>query len=318
MSNELILVALSTFANTDRGPLRMLEASGHPFRIHDTGKRITTTELLRDAATATVIIAGVEPYDAPTLQALPALRCISRCGVGTDAIDLAAARERSIVVVNTPDVPTAAVAELALSMFLSLSRNLRPQSNSMGRREWKRLEAHLLSGRTVGLVGFGRIGRRVAELSRAFGARVLASDPFADAQAARAMGVELVPLERVLHDSDIVSLHAAQSADKPLKLGASEFSSMKRGSLLVNLARGNMIDEAALVAALTSGQLAGAGLDVFGEEPYTGALCDFEQVMLTPHSATTPVETRVAMETECVENALRFLDGRLLPEQRVV
>jgi D-3-phosphoglycerate dehydrogenase len=171
VSNDLILVALSTFAEADREPLAMLQESGYPFRIHDTKKRITTAELLRDGADAAVIVAGVEPYDAPTLEALPALRCISRCGVGVDAIDLAVARTRGVAVVNTPDVPTAGVAELALSMFLSLSRNLRPQANSMGRREWKRLEAHLLSGRVLGIVGFGRIGRRVAELSRASGGR---------------------------------------------------------------------------------------------------------------------------------------------------
>jgi D-3-phosphoglycerate dehydrogenase len=131
------------------------------------------------------------------------------------------------------------------------------------------------------------------------------------------MGVELVQIDRILGESDIVSLHAAKS-DKPLKLGAAEFAAMKRGSLVVNLARGNMIDEAALADALTSGHLAGAGLDVFSAEPYSGPLCDFEQVILTPHSATTPVETRAAMEKECIENALRFLRGTLESGQRVV
>ena len=314
----LIFVALSTFAERDPAPLERLKASAYPFRIHTTGKRITTPELLRDGADASVIIASVEPYDAATLENLPALRCIARCGTGVDAVDLEAARKRGITVLNTPDSPTNAVAELTLSMFLSLSRNLRRQTHLLAQRRWERLEMHLLGGRTVGLVGLGRIGRRVAELCRAFGARVIAADPVADPSAARASGVELVPLEQLLREADIVSLHAARSAAQPLALGADALATMKRGALLVNVARGGMVDETALAAALRSGQLAGAGLDVFAEEPYTGALCDLDNVILTPHAATLTVETRAAMELESVDKALRFLDGTLSREERVV
>ncbi|MBV9989016.1 MAG: hypothetical protein JO301_15160, partial [Chitinophagaceae bacterium] len=151
---DLILVALSTFAEYSDKPLRMLEASGIPFRIHRSGKRISRDELLQ-AADATVIIAGVEPYDEALLNSLPVLRCIVRCGVGTDAIDLQTAAGKNITVLNTPDSPTLAVAELALSMYLSLSRNLRMQANSMGQKKWERHTAHLLSGKTVGIFGFG-------------------------------------------------------------------------------------------------------------------------------------------------------------------
>jgi D-3-phosphoglycerate dehydrogenase len=312
-----IFVALSTFAERDPRPLARLTASKHPFHIHPTGKRITTAELLRDGRDATVIIAGVEPYDAATLAKLPALRCLVRCGVGVDAVDLNAARARGIIVLNTPDVPVAAVAELALAMFLALSRNLRPQAIRMGQRQWIRLEAHLLGGRTVGLVGLGRIGRRVAGLCRAFGARVLASDPVADASVASALGVDLVALEQLLREADIVSLHAAKSVDQPLTLGAAELATMKRGAVLVNLARGGMVEEAALIDALRSGHLAGAGMDVYTQEPYAGPLCDFENVILTPHAATLTVETRAAMELECVDKALRFAAGGIRPEERV-
>jgi len=318
MSGDLIFVALSTFGERDRRPLAELEASKRPFRIHSTGKRITTPELLRDGRGAAVIIAGVEPYDAATFAALPELRCLVRCVVGVDAVDLMAARARGISVLNTPDVPTAAVAELALAMFLSLSRNLRPQANRMGWRQWERLEAHLLCGRVVGLIGFGRIGRRVADLCRAFGARVLAADPHGDASAARALGVELLPLERLLRESDIVSIHAARLPGQPLILGTAEISAMKRGAVLVNLARGGMVDETALADALRSGHLAGAGSDVFEREPYDGPLCDFENVILTPHSATLTVETRAATELQCVGNAVQFLAGKLGDECRVI
>lgn len=318
MTAPSILVALSTFAEHDRAPLALLESSGVPFTIHKTGKRITTPELLESARHATAVIAGVEPYDAKTLEALPNLRCIARVGVGVDAVDLAEARKRGVTVTNTPDVPTQAVAELALSMFLALARNLRPQGLRMGERKWVRLESHLLGGRQVGIVGLGRIGRRVAELSRAFGARVVAVDPMATAETAKALGVELVPLDALLATSDFVSLHAAKSADNPLAIGEAQLRRMKRGAILVNLARGGMVDEDALLGALKDGHLAGAGLDVFGQEPYSGPLCDVENVVLTPHSATMPVETRSAMEREAIEKALAFIAGTLKPADAVV
>ena len=316
--NDLIFVALSTFAAGDRRPLELLEASGYPFRLHHTGKRITTAELLRDGSDAAVILAGVEPYDSTTIAQLTALRCISRCGVGVDAIDLVAARQHGVAIANTPSIPTVAVAELALAMFLTLSRNLRLQANLMQARRWERATAHLLAGRTVGLIGFGRIGQRVAQLCLGFNARVLAYDPLADAAMAQALGVALVEREQLLREADIVSLHASRSAAQPVLIGAVELTLMKRGAILVNLARGEMVDEAALVEALRSGQLAGAGLDVFGAEPYQGPLCDFEQVILTPHSATLTIETRADMELQCVENALQFLAGNLVGERCVI
>jgi D-3-phosphoglycerate dehydrogenase len=317
VSDDLIFVALSTFAERDRAPLDRLEASGRPFQIQHTGKRIGTAELLQSGRDAAVIIASVEPYDASTLAALPRLRCITRCGAGVDNVDLVAARARGITVLNTPDVPTAAVAEMALAMFLTLSRNLHRQAALMRLRRWERLESHLLSGRTVGVIGVGRIGRRVAELSRAFGAEVYATDPSADEDWARTSGVALVSFDRLLSTADIVSLHAARSAAHPLRLDSVALARMKRGAVVVNLARGGMVDETALIQALESGHISGAAVDVFSEEPYTGRLCDFDQVILTPHCAALTVETRIAMEIESVDKALRFLEGTICPDERV-
>lgn len=316
-SESLVFVALSTFAERDRRPLDRLIESGRPYRIHSSGKRITAEELLHSARDAAVVIAGVEPYDAGLLSELSSLRCIARCGIGVDSIDLSAARNRGIVVLNTPDVPTAAVAELALAMMLALSRNLRPQAASMAARRWERLEAHLFSSRVVGLIGCGRIGARVAQLCRAFGASVVVADPHAGRATTDALGAELVSLEDLLERADIVSIHAARGSERPLRLGAPEFRRMKRGAIIVNLARGGMLDESGLVDALKSGHLGGAGLDVYEHEPYAGPLCDFENVLLTPHSATNPVETRAAMELESVDKALRFLDGTIGDEERV-
>jgi len=317
MSNT-IFVTLSTFAKYDQEPLRRLEASGFPLQIHAAGKRITSAELVEQGAQTEVFIAGVESYDAATLAALPHARCISRCGVGVDAIDLEEARRRGIAVLNTPDPPTSAVAELALTMMLALSRDLPRQAVHARRKEWTRLDAHLLGASRVGLIGFGRIGQRVAALSRAFGAEVWATDPACDPATADALGVRLVSFDELLGHCRIVSIHAAQSMEVPLRLGAAELSRMLPGAVLISLARGGMVDEAALHDALTSGHLAGAGLDVYDEEPYRGPLCDLDTVILTPHSATLTRETRSVMERECVDKALRFMAGTLRPDERVI
>jgi D-3-phosphoglycerate dehydrogenase len=311
-----ILIALSTFAEFDSKPLDLLKKSGIAFDVHSTGKRITRDELLTAAKNATVIVAGVEPYDAALLSSLPNLKCISRCGVGVDAIDLAKAKERKITVLNTPDVPSVAVAELALSLYLALSRNLRSQANNMGNKKWERTESHLLTGKTLGIIGFGRIGRKIAAFCQPFNLKILACDPFLTEDIMPGMNVTLVDKETLLRTSDIVSIHASKTGT--LIIEAGDYAKMKKGAMLVNLSRGGMIDEAGLLKALQSGHLSGAGLDVFDQEPYSGPLCDLENVILTPHSATTPIETRVAMEMECVDKAIRFIKGTIKEEEKVI
>lgn len=315
--SDMIFVALSTFAERDKSPLDRLASSGRPFRLYGKGKRITAADLLAEARDASVIIASVEPYDAATLAALPELRCISRCGAGVDTIDLEAARARNVTVLNTPDAPTAAVAEAGMTMLLALAKNLPLQTALMRARRWERVETHLLGSLTVGIVGLGRIGRRVAELCRAFGARVIGHDPRPDQAWVDGHGVNLVGIDELVSTSDIVSLHAARSAESPFVLTADILARMKPGAAVVNLARGGMVDEEALARALESGHISGAALDVFSEEPYTGPLCDLPTVILTPHSAALAVETRAQMEMQAVENALRFLDGQVREAERV-
>jgi D-3-phosphoglycerate dehydrogenase len=260
----------------------------------------------------------VESYDINTLSNLKGLQCISRCGVGVDAIDLDFARKNNICVANTPMVPVQAVAELALTMFLALSRNVRQQSNLMKEKRWERITGHLLSGRTIGLIGFGRIGQKVASLSNAFGAHVIAFDPYADKKLEGELDIRLIGFDDLLSQSDIVSIHASKVSDHPVIIGESQMDRMKDGAMIVNLSRGEMLDETALIKALNSGKISGAGLDVFSEEPYKGPLCDFDQVILSPHCATLTYETRSEMEIQCVENAIAFLNGNLNAERRVV
>jgi D-3-phosphoglycerate dehydrogenase len=305
--NVDIFVTLSTFAEYSDEPLRLLEQSEFSFQTNPHGRRITPAEVVEMGRSCRGVIAGVEPYHAGTLAQLPNLQCISRCGSGVDSIDLAEAKRRNITVLNTPDEPVIAVAELALTMILALLRQL-PKVNSLTHaRQWQRVPGNLLKGKTLGVIGLGKIGQRVVELAKPFGVTVIAVEPNPDRDWLNGKDVEILELPELLARADIVSIHAARSKENRLVLGAPELGQMKPGAWLINMARGDMVDDAALNAALDSGHLSGAGLDVFPQEPYTGPLCDNERVIMTPHQATLTIETRVAMETLAVENLLGFL-----------
>lgn len=303
-----IFITLSTFAAFSERPRRMLAESRFNFEENPYGRRIKPDEVITLANGCRGIVAGVELYDAATLDSLPHLRCISRCGVGIDTIDLAHASKRRISILNTPDEPTIAVAELTLAMMLGLLRRLPHVDSLLHDRKWERLPGSLLAGKVVGIIGLGRIGRRVAEIVQAFDVTVIGVEPQPDMEWAGKNKVEILSLQDLLARADIVSLHASTTGDDPqLRIGSSELAQMKENSWLINMARGDMVDDNSLYDALKAGRLAGAGLDVFPQEPYSGPLCDSELVILSPHQATLTYETRTAMECRAVDNLLRFL-----------
>lgn len=311
-TGELVAVALSSFGSSDRRPLDMLTGSQVQLRLNESGRRLSTAEVTALAADATGVIAGLERYDDEVLRSLPRLRCISRCGTGLDNVDLEAAHRRGIHVANTPDAPVSAVAEMALLLILALSRRLVRHATLMRRPEWTRIEAHDVAGKRIGLIGLGRVGRRLAALLVPLGVELYATDPASEASGVPAH-VRLVPLTELLESADIVTIQAARTSAHPLRIGRAELERMRRGALLVNVARGGLVDEDALLEKLRSGHLAGAALDVFSEEPYSGPLCEREDVILTPHVAAFTVETRAAMEIEAVRNVL---DGLRLTAER--
>jgi D-3-phosphoglycerate dehydrogenase len=245
------------------------------------------------------------------LDLAPQLRVVGRAGTGVDTIDVAAATRRGIAVLNAPGANTVSAAEHTLGLMLALARRVPWAARSMERGAWDRkaFGGMELSGKTLGLVGLGRIGALVAGMARALGMRVIAHDPFVSPARARELGAELVLLEELLARADVVSLHlplteATRHLFDPVRLGR-----MKRGAMLVNTARGELVDEAALVAALEAGQLAGAALDVFAVEPLPAdsPLRRVERLLLTPHlAASTPeAQDRAALEIcQAVRDAL--------------
>ena len=302
-----ILVSTSSFARFDGTPLERLRAAGCTARLNPHGRRLRPEETAALLDGVVGVVAGTEAYSADLLAAARSLRVISRVGVGVDGIDLGAAARLGITVRTTPEAPAEAVAELTLGLMLALARHIAEADRALRGGKWSPLAGRLLEGRTLGLVGLGRIGRRVAELCAPLRMEVLASEPAPDLAFVRAYGVGLVGLDTLLENADVVSLHAPLTRETRHLLNAERLSRMRHSALLVNTARGGLVDEEALAEALAAGTLAGAALDVFEEEPYAGPLRGLERALLTCHMGSATEETRIAMECEAVENLLAAL-----------
>ena len=258
---------------------------------NESGKRLSEDQLVATKPVNCVgIIAGLEPLSARVLDNYPELKVISRLGAGMDTVDLDAARRRGVSVLGTPDATTDAVAELTIGLMITSLRGIATSDRNMHSKTWRPVTGSLIKGRTVGIVGFGRIGRRVAELVEAFGARVVYYDPFAQGRDTRS-----VTMQQLLAESDILTLHAPLNDQTRGVLGAGEISRLKPGCLVVNVARGGLVDETALASAVHAGRLK-AAVDCFVDEPYSGALCDEPDAVLTAHMGSLTTETRTLME----------------------
>ncbi|SDH22699.1 phosphoglycerate dehydrogenase [Nitrosomonas sp. Nm132] len=250
------------------------------------------------------LLAGIEPLTERVFASAHSLKVISRCGTGLDSVDLAAAKRHNIAVSNTPEAPAQAVAELTLGLMLTTLRQISQTDRMLRSGEWPRMQGHLLAAQSVGIIGMGHIGRRVARLCQAFEATVIAHDPFLQQTL---QDVTLMPLEQLLTEADIISLHLPYSADTHHLLNENAFSRMKTGAIVINAARGGLVDEIALYDALASGHLGGAALDVFEQEPYHGPLLKCDNITLTSHIGSLAKESRHRMEIEAADNLLREL-----------
>jgi D-3-phosphoglycerate dehydrogenase len=253
------------------------------------------------------MIAGVEPLTGDVLRSAAShLRVISRCGTGMDNVDVAVAKELGITVCNTPAAPAEAVAELTLGLILALIRNIPAHDQSVRKGSWKKKMGLLLSEISVGIVGLGRVGKRVAMMLRPFGTKLLATDVMPDHDWIAAHGVSLVSLPQLLAASDVVSLHLPYATGELHHLiNAERLAAMKPASFLLNTSRGALVDEEAVRGALQSGQLAGAAIDTFEHEPYTGVLLDAPNVILSPHAGSYARATRNRMELEAAQNLVK-------------
>jgi D-3-phosphoglycerate dehydrogenase len=260
-------------------------------------------------ADALVVRSAVQADDA-LMEHAPKLRVIGRAGVGVDNIDAEAATRRGIVVMNTPGANAIAVAELTVGLMLALARKLPVANNGMhaGRWEKKTLQGAELRGKTLGILGLGRIGLEVAKRAKGFGMEIVGSDPFVTAAVAREAGIKLVTLDELIPAADYLTLHVGLTPQTTGVINAKTLAKMKKGVRIINCARGELIDDAALVEALKSGQVAGAALDVFSVEPAKSTpYAEFDNVILTPHIAGSTAEAQEAVGLQIARQVRDYL-----------
>lgn len=270
---------------------------------------------------AAILTASIDPVPRSVIERLPDLRVIGRYAVGYDNIDIAAAWERGIIVTHYPDYCTDEVADHALSLILALNRRLFTSDRRLREGHWvgHSLETAYVAGgeiqpmreTTVGMIAFGRIGQAVADRLRPFGCRILVSDPYLDPVAIARLGVEAVSLEALLAAADIVTIHSPLTAETRHLIGAEQLRTMRPGSMLVNTARGPIVDGAALTAALACGHLASAALDVMEHEPVgpDDPLLSAPNLILTPHSAYYSERSMDVLRRETYVDVLSVLAG---------
>lgn len=306
-----VLITTSVFGKDDASPLTILKNAGFEGVINPYGRRLTEDEVLDLLLEVKPVgmIAGVEPITARVLRQAESLKVISRCGIGLDNVDLDAAEGLGIAVTNTPDAPTRAVAELTVGLIFNLLRRISFLDRELRRGNWVKETGCLVRGRKVGIIGLGRIGKGVAEMLLALGARVSGTDISPDSGWLKEKHVPLLSLEELLKQSEILCLHVSHMAGNRHLIGREEMASMPEGAYLVNASRGEVIDHDALYSLLTAGHLSGAALDVFDREPYTGPLTGLDNVILTPHVGSYAKETRSEMEMQAVRNLLNALDA---------
>ncbi len=314
-----ILVTPTSFARYDPGLRAMLADQVGEVVYNDRGRPLSAPELRARIGGFDGLIAGLDEIDASVIEAADRLKVIARYGVGVDNVDLEAARRRGIVVTNTPGANAGSVAELTIGLMLCLLRAIPTAIQATRQGAWPRLDGASLEGKSIGLLGFGAIGRQVARRLSGFGTKVMAYDVRPDEQAAAQWQTRLLPLDEMLPAADILSLHLPLTEETRGIVNTSFLERMKRGAHLINTARGELIDETALLAALNEGHVAGAALDVFAlqpPDPQNPLLCH-PRVIVTPHMGAHTDAAANAMGWSAVDDCLAVLRGEE-PRHRVV
>ncbi len=292
--------------------IALLKAAGH--EVRELGLKGGVPVDPADARGADALLVRIVEVTKELIDSCPGLKLISKHGVGVDNIDMEAAKARGVAVTITPGANSTSVAEHAFALLMALAKNLPEvcgKYREIGFGAKNCAPGVELTGKTLGIIGCGRIGSRIARMAHGgFSMRVLAYDPYL---AAAPEGVELVSdRDRVFAEADFVTLHPVLNKETEGSVGAREFSLMKRGAIFINCGRGGLVDEAALIAALQSGQLGGAGLDVTAQEPCPpdNPLFAMSNVLLTPHYAPATVEAAVAVSRAAAQNAIDFFDNK--------
>jgi len=306
-----ILVTATSYGKNDTRLKSELEGQVASVTYNPTGKPLSSAEVAELLKGKDGFIAGLDTIDQAALAGADQLKVISRYGVGIDNVDLTAAKSKGIVVTNTPGANSASVAELALTLILTLARQIPEAVQAVHQGKWPRLSGLSLQGKVIGILGLGAIGKQLARRLSGFDCTILAYDPYADPTFAAEHGIQLASMEDVIAQSDFLSLHLPLLTETNRLVNADFLTRMKKGAYLVNTSRGDVVDETALYDALVSGHLRGAGLDAFSIEPPDPAhpLLQLPQVICTPHLGAMTDGATSNMGWFALEDCLAVLRG---------
>lgn len=307
-----VLVTTCPFGEIDRDPIELLETERIPFTLNPARRRLREEELAGMIGPYEALIAGTEPITESVLESAPNLRLIARVGIGLDSVALEAARRRGILVTYTPSAPSPAVAELAVGQMLSLLRGTVSVDREIRNGIWHRRIGRRLGLMTVGVIGVGRIGRLVIDHINGWCARILANDINRDSKLEHEARYIWADKETIFREADIITLHVPLTARTRGMIGRKELESMKPQAILINTARGEIVDESALAEALRARPEFSAAIDVFAEEPYSGELTNLDNCILSAHMGSATRDCRLRMELEAAQEVLRYFRGEPL------
>jgi len=305
-----VFVSTHPFGSTSNVPMKLVQDNNIELSKNEHGRKISSSELANDIQDAEVLIAGTEKVTEEVLKNAPNLKLISRVGIGLDGIDFDLCKEYGVRVAYTPDAPTMAVAELCVAMILDLARKVTYTNNNLKETSsWNRYMGTLLYGKTVGILGMGRIGKSLVHLLSSFNVKFKVYDIEPDLAYGRLYNVDFVSKEEVLKKSDIVSVNVPLKADTKDYIALSELELMQKYAILINSARGGIVNEDDLYIALKKGLINSAAIDVFEEEPYIGNLKELDNCILTCHMGASTIDSRTDMEVQALEEAIRYKNG---------
>ena len=308
-----VLITTLPFGEKDRYPFELLETHGIEYQINPLNKKLTENEFLEIVADYDVIIAGTEPITKKVMDRASNLKMISRVGIGLDSVDLLEAKKQGISVSYTPDAPAPAVAELTIGLMLSLLRSIHLSNMEMHRGEWHRFFGRRLSDVTIGIIGVGRVGIGVLHHLQGFGSlKILVNDINPNEKIEVKFNVEWVDKDTIYREADIVTIHTPLTTQTKNMLSKKQLLSMKEDAIILNTARGGIINEQDLYEVMQTGHLSGAAIDVFDFEPYNGKLREIQRCILTAHMGSMSKDCRTRMEIEATEEAVRFLTNQPL------
>ena len=312
-SHLKVFSCAASFGVFTKEPLERLKAAGCEVWVNPTGRVLTKAEILEHAYDADVAIVGNDDFNGDVIRRLPNLKLIARHGSGVNNIDFSEAKHRGIVVTNTPDANIEETADLTFGLILDLERHLSQMNAELKDGIWRKRAGHSLYGKTIGIIGVGRIGQAVARRAMGFGLDILGNDINPDESAART-GLIFTSLNDLLKRSDIVTIHTPLTQATENLIGAKELRMMKDDAILINTSRDGIVRHSALTKALTESRLYGYASDVHaGEPPKHSPLFDLPNVIVTPHAGSATYEANYRMGMAVADNVIAFMDGCVPP-----